>query len=197
MRPSSLNYPSDLFKKMLNINLSPFPVLVTERLILRQPDISDANDLLILRSDEKVNEFIDRPKTLTIEDAKTFIEKINNGIANNQCMYWAITQKGNSSVIGTICCWNIDLVHDMGEIGYELKPESQGKGIMLEAISKVIEFGFKEVNLKVITALLKKNNIRSIQLLLRKDFKLDANYTFVSKQDAGDLLVYYLVNPVG
>ena len=180
---------------MLNINFSPFPVLFTERLVLRQLDLSDAEELMRLRADDKVNEFIDRPKTVTVEDAKAFIEKINQLITNNQSIYWAITLKNNQAVIGTICCWNIDNLSDIGEIGYELKPEFQGKGIMYEAISKVIDFCFKEIKLKVITALPKKDNSKSIQLLLKKDFQLDANYKFVSKHDAGDLLVYYLMNP--
>ena len=177
---------------MLNLNFNPFPVLVTERLILRQLNVGDVQTLMILRSDERVNEFIDRPKTLTIEDVKTFIEKINQGIADNQSIYWAITLKNNPALIGTICCWNIDILHDTGEIGYELRPEFQGKGIMLEAISEVIDFCFGVMKLKIITALPKKENKRSIQLLLKRDFQLDADYKFISRQDAGDLLVYYL-----
>ena len=181
---------------MLNINFTPFPNLTTERLALRQLNIEDANELSLLRSDERVNEFIDRSPSTNIEEAKKFIEKINNGIAANESVYWAIALKDGPSLIGTICFWNISIKDDIAEIGYELKPEFQGKGIMQEAISKVIAFGFDEIKFKVITALPKEGNKKSIQLLLKNNFQLDANHKFVSKKEAEEegLLVYYLTN---
>lgn len=61
---------------MLNLNFTPFPRLTTERLHLRRLSIQDSKEVLLLRSNEKVNEFIERPKTITIEDATHFIHKI-------------------------------------------------------------------------------------------------------------------------
>ena len=52
---------------MLNLNFTPFPNLTTERLALRHLNLNDANDISVLRSDSRVNEFIDRPGSTTIE----------------------------------------------------------------------------------------------------------------------------------
>lgn len=177
---------------MLDINFSPFPTLTTERLILRQLNIKDANEIMILRSDERVNEFIDRPKSIDISDAEKFIAKIEKGIANNEWIYWIITLKEGDILIGTICYWNITVENDMAEIGYELHPHFQGKGFMQEAISKIIEFGFGKMKLKVITAVLHAGNNKSIKVLLKNNFMPDRNNEYVSKEDAGDLSVYYL-----
>ncbi|MEP6595773.1 MAG: GNAT family protein, partial [Ginsengibacter sp.] len=117
---------------------------------------------------------------------------IGKGIIANKSICWAITLKHNPIVIGTICYWNISVENDIAEIGYELKPKFQGKGIMQAAISKAIAFGFNEIKLKVITALPKEGNNKSIQLLLKNNFQFDADLRICSKEAAGGLLVYYL-----
>src|SRR5437868_13096004 len=121
---------------MLNLNFTPFPNLITERLFLRQLKIEDANEIFTLRSSDEVNRFLDRPKATTIDEARQFINKINDGINKNESVYWAITFKNDSKLIGTICYWNISKENDRAEIGYELQPRYQGKGIMQEAILK-------------------------------------------------------------
>src|SRR5688572_16235970 len=133
---------------MLNLNFSPFPRLTTERLQLRELCKKDGHDIMVLRSDDRVNEYINRPKSIAIDDAVAFIDKIENSIKNNESVYWAVTQKTSDTLIGTICLWNISLERDMGEIGYELSPRFQGKGMMQEAVAAVIKFGFEQMGLK-------------------------------------------------
>ena len=62
---------------MLHLNFTPFPVITTQRLILRKLNIKDAKEIMMLRSDEQVNKFIDRPKSIDLNEAKKFIEKID------------------------------------------------------------------------------------------------------------------------
>src|ERR1700739_2910268 len=102
------------------IKCIPFPILETERLVLRQLDIGDENEIFQLRSDEGVNKFLDRPRANTLDDAKRFIEKIVKGINGNECLYWAITLKNEKKLVGTICLWNFSLENNSAEIGYEL-----------------------------------------------------------------------------
>ena len=58
---------------MLELNLTPFPELTTERLLLRQLRMEDAEEIFLLRSDEKVNELVDRVTATSIEDAYQYI----------------------------------------------------------------------------------------------------------------------------
>ena len=78
---------------MNSINFAPFPILTTEKLKLRRLKLEDDNEIHFLRSDEAVNKYIDRPKTINKIDAEKFIKKINYGIDNNEWIYWAITRK--------------------------------------------------------------------------------------------------------
>jgi ribosomal-protein-alanine N-acetyltransferase len=176
----------------LKINLNPFPELFTERLALRALRPTDAEELLQLRSDKQVNLYLDRPPTTTRVGAEAFIEKITKIVSNNEGAYWAISLKTDQKLIGTICYWNFDTEKEMAEIGYELMPTHQGKGLMQEAIAAAINYGFKEMRLKVIVAVTHPDNAGSSKLLIKNGFVLDAGNEFVSEEEAEGQKVYLL-----
>lgn len=174
------------------LNFTFFPQLMTERLLLRRLSEADAHDILMLRSNEQVNQFLDRPACADMEAAKNFIAKIEKGINNKESLYWVITLKGNDKLIGTICLWNFEADKMQAELGFELFPGLQGKGIMREALSEVLAFGFKELKLKTITALTNPGNLPSIKLLEKTGFLADINYSLVTKEEAEGLLIFYI-----
>ena len=128
---------------MTGRSFTPFPVLRTERLKLRQLRSSDDNEIFALRSNEAVNKYLDRKPGKSIDDAKNFIQAINENIQRNDSVYWAITFNDTDKLIGTICLFNFCNDNSKAEIGYELLPDFQGKGIMQEAVSEVIHFAFQ------------------------------------------------------
>lgn len=148
-----------------------FPVLTSERLVLRQLEDSDKNEIFAIRSDEKMSEFIDRPKAQTVDDAVEFIKKVNEGITKNEILYWAISLKDNQKLIGTICLWNIPKDRSKAEIGFELLPDHQGRGIAQEAIKIVIDHGFGSMQLDLIEAMVAPGNIKSIKILEKFSFR--------------------------
>ncbi len=156
------------------INLTSFTELTTVRLILRQLKATDDNEIFKLRSDEYINQYIDRPKETSIEESRQFIIKINNGINENKSFYWAITIKENPQLIGTICLWNLSEDKKTAELGYELNQKYQGQGIMNEAIKKVIEFAFQNIGVTTIEAYTHKDNLKSTSLLLKNNFSIDS-----------------------
>jgi ribosomal-protein-alanine N-acetyltransferase len=158
---------------MDKLNFTPFPILTTERLILRSLEVSDDQQLFKLRSNKRVNKYIVRPKQKNIKEIRTFINKINDGINNNEWIYWVITLKDNPTLIGDICFWNFSEEKTVAEIGYELDPAFQGNGIMSEALKKIIEFGFQVIELETIEAYTHKNNNNSTKLLQKYNFKQD------------------------
>jgi ribosomal-protein-alanine N-acetyltransferase len=62
---------------MTGKSFTPFPVLKTERLTLRQLISSDDKEIFALRSDDNVNKYLDRKPSKSLEDAKNFIRTIN------------------------------------------------------------------------------------------------------------------------
>jgi ribosomal-protein-alanine N-acetyltransferase len=159
---------------MTGNNFTPFPVLKTVRLTLRQLRGSDDNEIFALRSNDNVNKYLGRKPAKSIDDAKNFIKTIKENIQRNDSIYWAITLNGTDKLIGTICLFNFSEDHSKAEIGYELLPDFQGKGIMQEAISKVIHFGFQHVRLNSIEAYTHSENKSSTRLLEKLNFKRDS-----------------------
>ena len=175
---------------MLQFNFHPFPELATARLHLRQLTLKDAGEIFSLRADEKVNKYLNRPRAHSIDDATAFIEKINKGIANNESLYWAITMKHESNLIGTISLWNISKEESKAEIGYELMPAYQGKGLMQEAFAKAIEYIFDVLKIETIEAWTHSQNLSSSRILERNGFRRDPEAEETNKGDLGENLIY-------
>ncbi|MEP7265618.1 MAG: GNAT family N-acetyltransferase [Bacteroidota bacterium] len=156
---------------MLDTNFHPFPVLTTDRLVLRAIETTDDNDIFLHRADEKVNKYLEGFSHATIEQSQALISRIQNEIINGKSIFWVINQKGNNKFIGTICLWNISVDENKAEAGYTLNPQFHKMGYMNEALIKVIDFGFNKMKLKTIDAFTHKDNESSTKLLLRNKFK--------------------------
>ena len=148
-----------------------FQSLNSKRLILRKPGLDDAKAIFNLRSNEQVNQYLDRQAATSIGDAIIFIETILAVINKNEGCYWAICLKENPEPVGTICCFDFSSDQTTAEVGYELHPFHQHKGIMQEALTTVLHYGFQVLQLKSITAFPSADNLPSIRLLERNGFK--------------------------
>jgi len=163
------------------MNNHQFQEIKTERLLLRKLKNSDWEMISFLRSDKEVNQFVKRPTAKTKEKAIEFISKINNGIDQQHLFYWAITKNDTDQTIGTICLWNFSKDQKTAEIGFDLSPKFQGKGIMTECLKSTLNFGFKKLNLDLVTAYTNKENESSKKVLERNGFKF-----VVDKKDEHD-----------
>ena len=147
--------------------------LETERLSLQPLNETHVEDILKIRSNEVVNQFLHRNPPKSNFDALQFILMIAERTKNNETFYWGISLKNQPNLIGTICLWNFSEDRKTAEVGYELLPEFHHQGIMTEALKAVIDFSFKELQLTEIVAMTNKFNENSKGLLLKNDFILE------------------------
>lgn len=182
---------------MLSPNFTPFPILETARLFLRQITVNDAPQVFFLRSDEEVMKYIDRTPAASLADAIDFIKLIEAAQLNNEGISWGITLKENNEMIGSIGFWRMQKEHYRSEIGYVLHPAYQRKGIMKEAILKVLEYGFTIMCLHSVEANTNVENSASQKLLESVGFVQEAyfreNYYYNGK--FLDSSVYSLLAP--
>ena len=176
---------------MLNKTFTPFPTLTTKRLTLRQLVTNDEQPIFTLRSDSEINKFLDRKIADTLDDAKHFINTVNENVYKNASIYWAITFSDKNELVGTICLFCFSDEDDKCEIGYELLTNFQRQGIMHEAIDKVIGYAFNTIGVQKIEAFFHRDNQSSIKLLEKFSFK---NSNVLDKTDP-DLICYYLKSP--
>ena len=175
---------------MLNSNFTPFPVLRTERLTLRQLVISDAKEIFALRSDSEINKYLNRQPSKTIGDAENFIHKVNENSSKNNSLYWAITLDDRDMLVGTICLFGFSDEENKCEIGYELLTKFQGKGIMREAVEKVIDYAFHIIQVQRIEAFSHRDNQGSVKLLDTFSFENSDE----TDEENPELIERYLIN---
>jgi ribosomal-protein-alanine N-acetyltransferase len=160
---------------MLSINFHPFQNLETERLFLRRLNENDANEVFALRSNPEIMKYIPRPLAKTKEDALAHITLINEKIEDNTGINWGITIKGNDKIIGIIGHYRIQPENHRAEIGYMSLPEYYGKGFITEAIKVVVEYGFEQMNLHSIEAVIDPENKPSERVLQKNVFVKEAH----------------------
>lgn len=153
---------------MLELDLSTFPVLRTERLLLRELVSNDAPSLFGLRSDAEVMRYIGRPKAGTLNDAQELIERISNDRLTNAGITWALEYE--RLLIGTIGYYRLKLEHHRAEVGYMLGSSYWGKGFMGEALEAVVTCGFERFRFHSIEAITDPRNAASNRLLERHGF---------------------------
>lgn len=183
---------------MLNINFAPFPVLETERLILRKPAAHDLQMLFEIRSNADTMKYIPRPLTKTMDDADALLEMIIGFIDRNEKINWAITVKGDDTMLGMIGYPNFKPESHRAEVGYVQHHNYRGKGYTAEALKAVLDYGFQQLKLHSIEAIIRPENEASRNLVQKFGFIKEAyfrDYVFHNNR-YWDEEIYSLINPL-
>jgi ribosomal-protein-alanine N-acetyltransferase len=161
---------------MLEINFHPFKNLETDRLLLRRVSVDDLQEVFALRSNPQAMKYIPRPLTTTEGEALAHIQMINDKIDSNEGINWAITLKGEDRLIGIIGHYRLKPEHYRCEIGYMILPEYNGRGITTEAVKAVLAYGFDDLQMHSIEAVIDPENIASERVLLKNGFVKEAHF---------------------
>ena len=161
---------------MLEFNFSPFPNLETNRLNLRRLKSEDVSEIFALRSNPEIMKFIPRPLMKTREEALEFISVMDANVNNNILLNWAITTKEDDKLIGMIGFYRMKPENYRAEVGYILSAEFHGQGIITEALERIIQFGFDEMKLNSIEAVIDPGNYGSEKVLLKNNFIKEGHF---------------------
>lgn len=183
---------------MLELNFDPFPVLTTERLVLRKVTPEDAEAIFVMRSDEKVMVPISRPLATSIDDANKMVGIFTDLLEKNEAITWGICLKDDNRLIGTIGFWNITVENYRAEIGYMLASAFHRQGIMQEALPPVLRYGFEVMKLHSVEADISPANIASAKLLTRNGFEQEGYFkdTIFYNGRFSDTAVYTLLTTI-
>jgi ribosomal-protein-alanine N-acetyltransferase len=140
-----------------------FPEIETERLLLRELLPSDAPALFRIFADPRVTQFYDLTTFTDLRQAGELIDFFDESFELERSIRWGITRLEDDALIGT--CGFVWLRTHRGEIGYELHPDFWGQGYMHEALDAILDFGFTELQLNRIEALVMVENAPSAQRL--------------------------------
>jgi ribosomal-protein-alanine N-acetyltransferase len=145
--------------------------LKTKRLVLRKVDISDALVLYEYWSDKEVTQYMNIAPFENAQQAEEMIVFLNSLADQQKAFRWSIICRSSNRILGTCGFNSWDKENKRAEIGYELGKRYWGQGIMIEALSGIITYGFRAMELNRIQALVEPNNRTSQRILMKMGFQ--------------------------
>lgn len=142
-----------------------FPLLKTERLVLREITIEDAPSILNYLSDKEVMKHYGLAPFQSVNDALDEISWYQSIWSNKTGVRWGITLKDQQEVVGSCGFLNVDAKHARADIGFELNQAYWGQGIANETLKPIIAYGFNQLQLQRIQALIEPANTASQKLV--------------------------------
>ncbi len=149
--------------------LPSFPALRGPRVRLRGPRADDADALFALFSDPAVMRYWSRAPMTERSEADGWIAERLDGYAQRNMLDW-VSVDASDGVIGTCALFRFDPRQRRAELGYALRPDLWGQGYAREAVTLVLEWGFRTLGLHRIEADIDARNAASRTLLLRLGF---------------------------
>lgn len=154
-----------------------FSCLDTERLRLRHFRDDDLPTLLAYRNDPEVIHY-QSWESMTEDFGRLFISEMKEshpGVPG----YWfqfAIEERTGGLHVGDCALHTRADDARLGEIGYTLAPQHQGRGYAREAVAAMLEYAFRVLSMHRITASVDVENVRSVALLTALGFRREGHF---------------------
>ncbi|MCC6554757.1 MAG: GNAT family N-acetyltransferase [Polyangiaceae bacterium] len=162
-----------------------FPVLETERLILRRIRMDDAEALFRVCSDHEWLRLWGFPVHRTVDDTRAMIAMLDRSYQERAQLRWGITLRGKDEVLGALGFYRIMRQHYRAEVTYEQNRAASGNGYMTEALRAIVRYGFDKLDLHSIEAGIDPEHRGSLRVADRCGFQregyLKQNYFFQGK----------------
>lgn len=152
-----------------------FPILRTERLLLREFTIEDNPAVFAIFSRENVNQWTETETMQSMEEAETRVKSRMNLFKDRFGIRWAVALRERpEEVIGSCGFFSVRRGTQTVEIGYDLHPDFWNKGLITEALREMIRYCFWPGSLVPVhrmEALVMPENIPSIRVLEKLGFE--------------------------
>lgn len=147
-----------------------FPVLKTERLLLRQFADSDLGNVFKGLSHPDIIRYYG-VRFSTLEATKAQMEFFADLEATETGIWWAICSLDNQTFYGAGGLNNLSKEHQKAEIGFWLLPDYWGRGIMAEAMPVICTYGFDHLGLHRIEGFVETENKNCKKAMDKLDFQ--------------------------
>lgn len=163
----------------------------TERLILRPFTLDDIAPSYEMNLDARVNKYTGDGGIVSMTEIERRIkENVLGDYAKHGYGRWVVELKEERKFIGFA---GLKYLEDLNEVdlGYRLMYDYWGKGIATEAAIACLNYGFNQLKLNRIIAMLLPDNMGSIRVLEKVGFQYEKEF-----MEDGDLVkLYYILKP--
>jgi [ribosomal protein S5]-alanine N-acetyltransferase len=147
-----------------------FPILTTERLLLRQFAENDLEHVFKGLSDPEIIKYYG-VSYQTIEDAKEQMIFFADLEKNGTGIWWAVCSLDHRTFYGACGLNNLSKEHKKAEIGFWLLTDFWGQGIITEIIPIICKYAFENLGLHRIEGLVETGNLNCKKAMKKIDFK--------------------------
>lgn len=150
------------------------PVITTERLLLRGYEPSDEAYILAYSSDPETTRFMAWETARSIDDTRAFLNQVVVTSYQRQELDYALTSRfDRETVIGGLGLYWRPQEHQVMELGYILRKEFWGQGLMVEAARALMRHAFATTDVQHIFAPILAANAKSRRAAEKMGMKLD------------------------
>jgi RimJ/RimL family protein N-acetyltransferase len=147
-------------------------ILETERLLLRPLETGDEDRIAEFMAERQVTEFLLYfTYPLCRDQVHLWLGNVLK-IPPEQAAYWALVDRPSNRLIG-ILSLTLDTYNRKGEIGYWMDKEFWGRGLMTEAVWRVVHYGFDTLHLHRLELTHMVANGRSRRVAEKLGFQLE------------------------
>ncbi len=173
------------------------PRLETSRLVLRPFRMRDAADVFEYTSDEEVARFVLWDPHRSISDTRASIRAIRKMYRQGRPSSWAIELTGEKKVIGSIGFMWVSPENRSAEVGYSLSRHYWNRGIMTEALSRVLRSAFEDLPLHRIEAQYDIRNPASGRVMEKCGMQKEGllRDRILNKKDFATVALWSIINP--
>ncbi|GAB0167612.1 GNAT family protein [Lysinibacillus sp. CTST325] len=148
-----------------------FPLLNSEKLVLKKIEVAHLQELFAIYDNEKVFEYCGIIPKHNIQTVSKMIGHFDRDYKKKSIVKWGIFQKSHSDqLVGIIEAMEYNQKVNMVTIGYYLAEDYWGKGLATDAVNILVKFLFEEVNINRIQAEVMPLNEASKKVLLKNGF---------------------------
>ncbi len=151
------------------------PTLTASRVRLRWLTERDVPDLFAVFSDPETMRYWSSPAMSEVGEAETLLQKIHDAFRHRELYQWGIVRDGEDRVVGTCTLARLDFPNRRAEVGFALRRELWGQGLMTEALSALLDHAFRDLHLHRVEADVDPRNERSIRLLEKLGFSREGH----------------------
>ena len=155
-------------------------VLETDRLLLREMKMSDAEKLYEMDCNPNIHKYLWNKPITSIEEVYKYIEMVRDQYVKNEIGRFVVIEKESNELMGWAGLkYNTEMVNNkvnFYDIGYRLNEKFWGKGYASEASFAWLDYGFNVLKINVMQAAAHADNIGSNKILEKIGLKMTENY---------------------
>lgn len=159
----------------------------TERLILRELLLSDADGMFELDANPNVHLFLGNKPVTTIEESIAQIKNIQQQYKDFGTGRWAVILKETNEFLGwsgiKFITAEINNYQNFYEIGYRFIEKHWGKGYATEAGLAFVDYAFNTMNVEVLYAYADEGNQNSRKILEKLGFHYVNSFEYENEQE--------------